>query len=72
MLREKTYTDVSNLPEKMQRRILKLLPHQDLMSAMLVCKSWKKMVGQDPAMWTLLVVEVNAIEDNTNLEIPRL
>ena len=55
----------------MQRKILKLLPHRDLMSAMLVCRSWKEM-GQDPAMWTLFVVTVETKEDIQKFKVPRL
>jgi len=67
----KSNTDISSLPEEMLRRILKLLPHKDLMCAMLVCKSWE-MIGQDPALWTFLVVKVNNKQDIKKLEIPRL
>jgi len=63
--------DISKLPEEMLRKILKLLPHKDLMSALLVCKSWER-IGQDPALWTLFVVKVNTKQDIKKLEIPRL
>ena len=64
-------TIIGDLPEEMQRKILNLLPHKDLMSAMLVCKSWKAM-GQDPAMWSLFVVTLHTKVDIQKLKIPRL
>ena len=54
----------------MLRKILKLLPHEDLMSAMLACKSWLDM-GEDPALWTLFMVTVNTRDDIQKLRIPR-
>ena len=64
-------TIIGDLPEEMQRKILNLLPHKDLMSAMLVSKSWKEM-GQDPGMWTLFVVTVKTKDDIQKLKVQRL
>jgi len=64
-------TSLSELPEEMLRKILRLLPPNDLKTAMLVSKLWKSMV-EDPKLWTWAVVSVNTSLDLYKLKIHRL
>lgn len=64
-------TSLSELPEEMLRRILRLLPPSDLKTAMLVSKLWKSMV-EDPNLWTWVVVSVKTSLDLHRLKIHRL
>jgi len=64
-------TTISNLPCEVLSHIIRLLPHEDLKTVMLVSKAWKEMVD-DPKLWTWLVVNISTISDLKKLEFPRL
>jgi hypothetical protein len=60
---------IDNLPNEIMFFIFSKLPPQDMKTAVLVCRSWRR-IGEDPSFWTWAVVSVTS-DDFQKLKIQR-
>jgi len=58
-LRGEFFTINRLLPAEMVAMVLQLLPPRDLMAAMLVCRRWREVGEDSPALWTWVWLKVN-------------